>query len=73
MTERLVTTAQTPAATGALLTALLSRKEVAHQARVCPHTIARWERAGLLVGIRINQRVVRYRAADVAKLLEGQS
>jgi len=48
---------------------LLTRREVASRFRVSVQTIARWERNGLIRGRRINQRVVRYRASDVEKLV----
>ena len=51
---------------------LLSRKQVAEMAGVHPGTIKRWERRGLLKPIRINPRVVRYKAAEVMRLLGGE-
>ena len=50
---------------------LLSRKEVAerlgYQSTI---SIRRLEQAGLLKGIWLNSRVVRYRPEDISKLIE---
>ncbi len=52
-------------------TTLYTRKEVAALAKVCPHTIARDVRAGLLKEIRFNRRRLRYHAHDVSAYLEA--
>ena len=54
---------------GAIKNPLLSRAEVAGYFGVCPHTIQRWERAGLLKSVRLNRRVLRYRDEDVQRLV----
>ena len=48
---------------------LPSRQQVADDFGVCVHTIARWEKQGLLKAVRINARVIRYRREDVLRLL----
>ena len=50
---------------------LLTREQVAQCLKVCPHTVARWTRRGLLPVLRINCRVIRYRAGDVQNILDG--
>jgi hypothetical protein len=39
---------------------LWTRKQVADALQVCPHSVARYTRAGLLPALYINRRVVRY-------------
>lgn len=48
---------------------LYSRREVAEILRCHPGSVARWQRKGVLRGLKINSRVTRYRAEDVAKLI----
>jgi DNA-binding transcriptional MerR regulator len=48
----------------------ISREEAAEIAQVCKHTIRNWEKAGLIKAARINSRIIRYRRADIIKLLE---
>lgn len=50
---------------------LLTRGDVARMLNVCPHSIQRYERRGLLRSIRINRRVIRYRQEDVEKLIQS--
>jgi Helix-turn-helix domain len=53
------------------LSPLWTRKQVAEALKVCPHSVARYTRAGLLPCVRLNRRVVRYRLIDVEKLIEA--
>jgi hypothetical protein len=48
---------------------LLSRRDVAKICNVHPGSVARWERQKLLTAIKINARVTRYHAEDVARLV----
>lgn len=48
---------------------LLSRRDVGRMCGVHPGSVARWERQGLLTGVKLNARVTRYRADDVARLV----
>jgi predicted site-specific integrase-resolvase len=48
---------------------LLSRRDVGRMCGVHPGSVARWERQGLLTGIKLNARVTRYRAEDVTRLV----
>lgn len=50
---------------GSPLPSLPTRGQVADYVGVCPHTVARYTRAGLLPCVRINSRVIRYRREDV--------
>lgn len=50
---------------------LLTRAQVAKRLKVCPHTVARWTSRRLLPVLRINCRVIRYRAGDVQKILDA--
>jgi predicted site-specific integrase-resolvase len=50
----------------------LKRAEVAALARVSTHTIRAYEIRGVLRPVRINARTIRYKAADVQKLLNGE-
>lgn len=54
-----------PSAAGLAPGLLLTRKQVAHRWRVCPHTVARNPH---LKPIRLNSRLLRYRTADVEAL-----
>ena len=47
---------------------LLSRKQVAKRWRVSTETIKRRSREGLLPPLRFNQRLIRYRLADVIRV-----
>jgi hypothetical protein len=47
---------------------LLSRAQVAKQLGVCTHTIARNKQ---LKSLKFNARLVRYRAEDVARLIQS--
>ena len=47
---------------------LLSRKQVAKRWRVSTETIKRRGREGLLPPLRFNQRLIRYRLADVIRV-----
>ena len=50
---------------------LMTRAEVAEVLGLRPQTLARWAMSGRhLPTIKIGSRAVRYRAADVAKLLD---
>ncbi len=42
---------------------------LAEAARVCPHTIRRWEKRGLICALRINGRVIRFEDAEVQRFL----
>lgn len=53
------------------LVRLLSRKDVAKICNVHPGSVARWERQGMLTGIKINARVTRYREDDVSRLVSS--
>ena len=50
--------------------ALLSRAQVAAQLNLCPHTVARYTRQGLLPCLRVNARLIRYRSEDVQAFIE---
>jgi DNA-binding transcriptional MerR regulator len=49
---------------------LLTRCEVARLLRVTNRTIRNYELTGQLRPFRLNQRVIRYKAADVERLIE---
>jgi predicted site-specific integrase-resolvase len=49
---------------------LLKRLEVARLLRVTSRTIRNYELSGKLHPVRLNQRVLRYKAADVQRLIE---
>jgi hypothetical protein len=49
------------------LTGLLSRKQVAKILGTCTHTVARNK---ALVPLKFNERLVRYRAEDVQRLIQ---
>jgi excisionase family DNA binding protein len=49
---------------------LLTGGEVSMQLRICRHTLRRWEQAGKIKGIRLGRRVIRFRLADVKRLIE---
>ena len=51
---------------------LLTANEVAEALAVSVATVRRWERSGVLRGVRIG-RVLRFRAADVDALIDGHS
>lgn len=48
---------------------LLSRAEFAKALNVCTHTVARMERRGLIRGIHINPRLVRYPTSELTRLI----
>jgi predicted site-specific integrase-resolvase len=51
---------------------LLSRKQIAEMYGVTPHTAYVWDRQGVLKGIRVGKRAVRYRMSEVRAALEGR-
>jgi predicted site-specific integrase-resolvase len=53
--------------------ALLSRRQAAAIVAVSTETIKRRERDGLLKAIRFNSRLVRYRRADVERMINEAS
>lgn len=50
---------------------LLSRRQVGELIGVHPGSVARYDRAGLLKGIKINARVVRYPEAEVQRFISS--
>ncbi len=48
---------------------LFTRGEVAGRFGVSVETVRRWSRAGLLCPVAVGRRAIRYREADVARLL----
>jgi predicted site-specific integrase-resolvase len=48
---------------------LLSPSDFARHLRVCNATVRRLERRGLIKGLRLNRRLVRYPASELRKLL----
>ena len=50
---------------------LLKRREVADMLRVSTRTVRAYEIQGALHPVRINARAVRYKMADVQKLIDG--
>lgn len=48
---------------------LLTTREVANRARVSTVTVTRWAKDGTLPGIRVSERVLRFRRADVDAFL----
>ena len=49
---------------------LLSRREAAFSLGVCPRTVFSLERRGHLPSVRLSARCIRYRATDVARLVD---
>jgi len=49
---------------------LLTRAQVAALFGVTKHTIRMFERRGLISALRINARLLRYRACDIQELLD---
>jgi len=49
----------------------LHRRDVARLAGVHVGTVARWERKGLLPGIKLNSRLTLYKESDVLRMLNG--
>ena len=47
---------------------LISRKQVAKRWGVCTETVKRKERSGLLLPVRFNERLTRYRLSNVLAL-----
>jgi hypothetical protein len=60
-----VTLPQGPEATEVLLT----RQQVADKLGLCCHSVRALEKRGLLMRVQISLRTIRYRAADVEKLI----
>jgi predicted site-specific integrase-resolvase len=56
-------------APAAVLPQVVSRRQAAIALGVCKYTVRRWELAGLIQPIRINSRLLRYRVADIERLL----
>jgi hypothetical protein len=50
---------------------LLSRAQVAHRLGVCPHTVQRLTRRGLLPAIVFNRRLIRYAPAVVEQFINS--
>jgi len=48
---------------------LLTAAELADHFCVTPATIGRWRREGLIEGIEITRRCIRYRATDLERLI----
>jgi hypothetical protein len=53
------------------LSPLWTRRQVAEALGLCPHSVARYTRAGLLPCIKLNARVVRYDARVVRAFIES--
>ena len=49
---------------------LLTREDVAEIFKVSPMTVKRWQHRGQLPAIILGHKTVRYRTADVQKLIE---
>ncbi len=69
MSNNISSGGETP--TAAIVIALLTRKQVADALQVCPHSVARYTRDGLLPCLKINRRVVRYQSDVVQKFIEA--
>jgi hypothetical protein len=52
---------------------LLTRSEFADALNLCPHSIQRMEKRGLIRSIRINSRVIRYPISELERLLKEAS
>lgn len=52
---------------------LLKPRQVLSIFGICRHTLQRWELRGLLVPLRINSRLLRYRRSQVERLLQQLS
>jgi len=50
---------------------LFKPQETAQALHISVRTLPRWEAAGLLYPVRLSNRVVRYRASDIKRLIEG--
>ncbi|MSU62655.1 MAG: DNA-binding protein [Pedosphaera sp.] len=50
---------------------LLSRGQVAQQLGMCAHTVQRLTKRGLLPALVFNRRLIRYRAEDVDRFIQG--
>lgn len=48
---------------------LLTQREVASRFGVSSETVRRWTRAGFLRAVRIGRRAIRYREAEVVRVL----
>jgi hypothetical protein len=57
---------EVPKATEALL---LTRQQVAEKLGLCCHSVRALEKRGLLTRVQISRRTIRYRTADVEKLI----
>lgn len=55
----------------AMKNTLLKRREVADMLRVSTRTVRAYEIQGALHPVRINARAIRYKMADVQKLIDG--
>jgi excisionase family DNA binding protein len=52
------------------ITTLLAPGEVQQQLRVCRHTLRRWEIAGRIKAVRFGRRVIRFRRAEIQRLIQ---
>lgn len=50
---------------------LLTGREVAQMCGVAAETIQKWARAGKLAAVRLSSRCIRYKLADVERLLSA--
>lgn len=50
---------------------LLTGREVAQMCGVAAETIQKWARAGKLAAVRLSPRCIRFKLADVDRLLAG--
>jgi predicted site-specific integrase-resolvase len=51
---------------------LLSRKQIAEIYGVTAQTVYIWDRKGILKGVRVGRRGIRYKMSEVRAALEGQ-
>lgn len=54
-------------------TTLLSSKQTAQALQVCPTTVRRMEKRGMLHGVRFSARTIRFRADEIEKIIETQT
>ena len=52
---------------------LLKAGEIATLVKATPDTIRSWTRSGIIPSVRINSRVIRYRASQVLQALESHA
>lgn len=52
---------------------LLSREDVAKTLKVCLKTVKSLEDSGALPGVKIGPRLVRYKSADLQRLMSGET